>query len=295
MPSFWTMRSQKLCKRNPISRSQGRTFVVAKHTCEVVGHDHHGVPSLVDVLCKLAANWAICVCAKEIRQSGLNGWAKKGSELGDQIDLLNIQIPEIESPSRKAAKQAELAMLEAQSKALNEEWRQAFMEAVAYEELFSQAREFCRNMCNIGDDELFNAALVRFRSELLQPGHEPSKRRMSKIKSLLKNVHPDDWKTRPWANPTKPTMIAARRVSPDKRNSFIVRELRSDGFKSAVHSEWPTITEVALGLGENKGTVSRLIRKGRLRDNGLTYRDRRIDPASVLEYCKAQGITYNET
>jgi hypothetical protein len=269
--------------------------VVAKHTCDVVGHDHHGVPSLVDVLCKLAANWTICVCAKEIRQSGLKGWEKEGLRLGGSIDVLNILIPEIKSPSKKAAKQAELAILEAQSKALNEEWGQADTEAAAYEELFSQAREFCRNMCNIGDNELFNAALVRFRSELLQPKQEPSKRRMSKIKSLLKNVHPDKWKTKPWANPTKPTMIAARRVSPDKRNSFIVRKLRLDGFKPAVQSEWPTITEVADGLREHKGTVSRLIRKGRLRDNGLTYRDRRIDPASVLEYCKAQGITYNET
>ena len=115
---------------------------------------------------------------------------------------------------------------------------------------------------------------------------------MSKIKSLLKNLHPDQWKRKPWANPT---LIAASRVRPDKLKSFIVQELRSEAGKPAVQSEWPTITEVAKRLGENKGTVSRLIRKGRLKDNGLKNRQRRIDPATVLEYCKAKGITYNQT
>ena len=269
--------------------------MVAEHISDVVGRDHQGVPSLVDVLCKLAAHWALCVCGKEIRQSGLEGWEKEGLRLGREIDWLNDHIPLTEAPSKKAAMRADLAILEAQSKALNEEWGQAYKEAAACEELFLEARGFCKKTRNIGDDELFNAALVRFRSELLQPGQEPSKRRMSKIKSLLKNLHPDEWKTKPWANPTKPTMRAARRVTPEKRNSFIVQELRSEAGKPAVQSEWPTITKVARGLGEYKGTVSRLIVKKRLRDNGLKNRQRRIDSASVLEYCEAEGITYNET
>lgn len=60
-------------------------------------------------------------------------------------------------------------------------------------------------------------------------------------------------------------------------------------------ASWPTITQVSNGLGNNKGTVSRLIANGKLRDNGLTHNARRIDPASILEYCEANGVTYNET
>jgi hypothetical protein len=269
--------------------------VVAEHFSDGVGRDHQRVASLVDVVCTLAANWVLSEYGKKIKEAGIDGWAKKGLGLGEKIDLLIADIRCIECPSKKAAKQADLEKLEAQSKALNEEWRKAYDEARACEKLFLEAREFSKSTCNVDDDELFNAALVRFRSELLQPGQEPSKRRMSKIKSLLKNVQPDEWKTKPWANLTAPTMIVARRVTPDKLNSFIVQELRSEAFKPAVQSVWPTITEVAKGLGENRGTVFRLIGKGRLKDNGLTDRDRRVDPASVLEYCKAKGLTYIQT
>lgn len=273
-----------------------RIVVVAEHLSDGVGRDHQAAPSLVDVVCTLAANWVLSEYGKKIREAGIDGWAKKGLRLGEKIDLLNAEIRGIKSPSRKAAMQADLEKLEAQSKALNEEWGHAYNVARDCEKLFLEAREFGRNTCNIGDDELFNVALVRFHSELLQPRQEPSKRRMSKIKSLLKNVQPDEWKTRLWANPTAPTMIAARRVTPHKLNSFIVQELRSKAFKpAAVQSEWPRITEVAKGLGENRGTVSWLIRIGRLKDNGLTDRDRRVDPASVLEYCKSKGLTYIQT
>lgn len=265
----------------------GRIVVVAEPISDVVE-----LPSLVDVLCTLAANWVRCECGKKIKEAGIDGWAKKGLELGEKIDLLNARIPDIELPSRKAAMQADLAILEAQSKALNEEWGLAYNEVAACEELFLEARSFCTETCNIGDVELFNAAIVRFRSELLQPGQEPSKRRMSKIKSHLKNLRPDEWMTKPWANPTK---IAARRVSPEKLNSFIIQELRSEAVKPVVQSEWPTITQVAKGLGEYRGTVSRLISRGTLRDNGLKNTDRRIDPASVLEYCETKGIAYNDT
>ncbi len=273
----------------------GRIALVTEQVNDLVGCDHQGAPSLVDVLSKLAAHWAFCVCVKKIRQSGHKGWEKEGLRLGREIDWLNDHIPLIDSTSKQSAMQAELAILEAQSMALNEEWGQAFFEAVASEEQFLDARRFCAEECNIGDDELFNAALVRFRADLLKLGQGPSKRRLSKIESLLKNLHPKEWKTKTWASPTKPTKIDARRVTPEKLNSFIVQELRSEAVKPVVQSEWTTITEVADGLDENKGTVSRLIRQGRLRDNGLKKRERRIDPASVLEYCKAEGMAYNET
>ncbi len=59
-------------------------------------------------------------------------------------------------------------------------------------------------------------------------------------------------------------------------------------------TDWPTITKVAKGLGINKGCVSPLVDSGRLRDNGKTGTPRRINPASVLEYCEKEGIAYND-
>lgn len=252
---------------------------------------HSRTPSLIDVLCTLAANWARCVCAKEIKQAGPNGWKEEGLRLVSIIDSLNLLIPELDSPLKKAAKQKELAIAEAQSNALNERWGKAFKDVTECEDLFSAARRFCRGKCNIGDDELFNAALVRFRPDRLEPWQEPSRSRMSKIKSLLKKVPVDEWTENPWANPPK----AGWRVSPEKLNSFIVRELRSEAVKRVVQAEWPTISKVARGLDKNKGTVSRLILRGYLRDNGLKETERRVDPSSVLEYCRAMGITYDET
>ena len=198
--------------------------MVAEHISDVVG-----LPSLADVLCTLAANWVLCECGKKIKEVGIDGWAKKGLGLGEKIDLLNAQIPVIESPSRKKAMQADLAKLEAQSKALNEEWGQAYDEADACCELFWNAREFCTRACGIGDNEVFNAALVGFDPTRLQPGQDPSKPRMLKIASLLRSLPRDEWKTQPWANPTKPTMSAARRVASDRLNSFIVRNLKHVG------------------------------------------------------------------
>lgn len=265
--------------------------MVDKHVSNIERRDHPRRPSLIDVLCTLASNWARSVCAKEIRQAGPNGWKEEGLRLAHIIDSLNILIPELDSPLKKAAKLSELANAEAQSNALNERWGRAFHEVTECEKLFSAARSFCKEKCDIGDDELFNAALVRFRSDRLQPGQQPLKSRMAKIKSLLKNVPADEWTKFPWANPPR----AGWRVSPEKLSSFINRELRSEAVKRMVQAEWPTISKVARGLGENKGTVSRLISRGELRDNGLKKTERRIDPSSVLEYCRATGIAYNET
>lgn len=265
--------------------------MAGNHVNDRGGRDRQSPPSLIDVLCQLASNWVRCLCAKEVMQSGPNGLKEQGLRLGSIIDSLNLLIPELDSPSKKAAKLSELANAEAQSKALNERWERAFNEVTMCDELFSAARSFCKEMCNIGDDELFNAALVRFHPDRLQPGQQPLKSRMAKIKSLLRNVPADEWANYPWANPPK----AGWRVSPEKLNSVIVRELRSEAVKPVVQAEWPTISKVARGLGEHKGTVSRLISRGKLRDNGLKKTDRRIDPSSVLEYCKEKGIPYHET
>jgi len=198
---------------------------------DVVGHNPQGVPSLVDVLCTLAAHWVQCECGIEIGQAGLDGWKKKGLQLGEKIDLLNAQIQVIESPSRKAAMQADLEQLEAQSKALNEEWGQAHDEADAYRELFWAAREFCTRACGIGDPEILNAALVGFDPTRLQPDQSPSEDRMTELAILLSNLNRDKWESQPWANPAKPNMRAAKQVAPNHRNQFIVRNVKSNAGK----------------------------------------------------------------
>jgi len=58
-------------------------------------------------------------------------------------------------------------------------------------------------------------------------------------------------------------------------------------------SKWPTITVVANGFSENKGTVSRWIKPGGLRDNGKAGSDRRIDPLSIVEYCETKKLAYS--
>lgn len=60
-------------------------------------------------------------------------------------------------------------------------------------------------------------------------------------------------------------------------------------------NDWLTITKVGKGLGINKGCVGRLVDTGCLRDNGKTGTPRRINPASVIEYCEKEGIAYNDT
>lgn len=111
-----------------------RIVLAAERSNDVVNRNRSGVSNLVDVLCKLAANWVFFACVKEIRQSGHKGWEKDGLRLGREIDWLKDHIPLVDSLSKKSALQAELAILEVQSKALNEEWGQAFFEAVDSEE-----------------------------------------------------------------------------------------------------------------------------------------------------------------
>ena len=256
--------------------------MVAEHISDVVGRDHQRVPSLVDVLCTLAAHWVLCECGMEIGKAGLDGWVKKGLRLGEEIDLLNVQIPIIESPTKKLAFQANLEQLEAQSKALNDEWGQAYAEADAYSEMFWDAREFCTKACGIGDNELFNAALVGFDPERLQPGQGPSKHRMTELAMLLSNLNRDKWESQPWANPTKPTMRTAKRVAPDRLNSFIVHHLK--------HVETTSIDEPPyLGLMfHDDSTVSRL---------GDAYKDKRTSVISlspqqfkILKFIHGAGI-----
>lgn len=59
-------------------------------------------------------------------------------------------------------------------------------------------------------------------------------------------------------------------------------------------ANWPRITDVAGGLDRNRGEIARLLRRGILLDNGETGAKRRVDPASVIAYCKSEGIAYNE-
>jgi len=64
------------------------------------------------------------------------------------------------------------------------------------------------------------------------------------------------------------------------------------------HRNWLTQAAVARGLGFPKTQrykVAHLVKAGVLRTNGKPGRACRIDPASVLEYCEAQELTWNET
>jgi len=59
--------------------------------------------------------------------------------------------------------------------------------------------------------------------------------------------------------------------------------------------KWPTQTDVARGLRISKPTVKRMIERDELHTNRQTGHKLRIDPASVLEYCKREGATWNES
>lgn len=71
----------------------------------------------------------------------------------------------------------------------------------------------------------------------------------------------------------------------------------SDAQVEPKDADWPRQAEVARRLGFTKNgrwQVSRLIEKGRLKTNGKTRNACRVDPASILAYCKAEGIAYND-
>jgi hypothetical protein len=76
-------------------------------------------------------------------------------------------------------------------------------------------------------------------------------------------------------------------ITPTKWNTIEVT------IPSPDDSNWPTISEAARRFNENKGTVSRWIKPEGLRDNGKHGTERRIDPASILEYCAKHQIAYN--
>ncbi len=59
-------------------------------------------------------------------------------------------------------------------------------------------------------------------------------------------------------------------------------------------SEWPRFSDTATRLDIAKSNFSRLLDKGEFLDNGKKGHQRRIDPSSILDYCKRTGTTYNE-
>ena len=211
---------------------------------QVVEHNGQGVQSLVHVLSWLAAYWRLCECGLEIGRAGKEGWQKKCERLESElyplqaeIELLEKLIKETSNPplmlqqeTKLGELQAKLSLLstdiQAKEAPIQAEWEQAHNETDAYRELFEDACEFCVKERGIGDIEVFNAALVGFNPSRLRPELEPSKQRMSEIVSLLKNLQRHEWETQPWANPTKPTMRARRRVTPERLNLFNVRNLK---------------------------------------------------------------------
>jgi len=59
--------------------------------------------------------------------------------------------------------------------------------------------------------------------------------------------------------------------------------------------DWPRQADVAKCLCINKVNIGRLLKSGDLKDNGKSGADRRVDPASILAYCKRKGVAYNNT
>ena len=216
----------------------------AADVCRVVEHNGQGVPSLVHALSTLAAYWRLCECGLEIGRDGKEGWQQKCERLESElyplqgeIELLEKLIKETSDPPRLLQQETKLGELQAKLSLLSTdiqakeapidaEWEQAHNETEVYRELLWDAREFCTKACGIGDNEVFNAALVGFDPSQLKPGQEPSKQRMPEIVSLLRNLQRHEWETQPWANPTKPTMRARRRVTPERLNLFNVRNLK---------------------------------------------------------------------
>ena len=275
---------------------------------EVVGHKPQGLPGLVDVLCTLAAHWVLCECGIEIGQAGIDGWQKKGLQLGRKIALLKSQIQVIEPPFGISAQQADSEQLEAQLKAVTEECAQAHGEADAYRECFGASREFCARACGIGAPELFNAALVGFDPTRLKPGQGPSTDRMSEIVSHLKRLPRDEWKLQPWAIRIKPRMSVASRVTQDKQDSFIVRNLKHvvtmsepsgqdkllNGQKAG--DEWlppRTVAELAQETGCSRTTINDEVKNGDI--PGGAFRENNRPRGNVilqrigLDYLKRKG------
>ena len=216
----------------------------APDVCRVVEHNGQGVPSLVHVLSTLAAYWRLCECGLEIGRDGKDGWQQKCERLESELYPLQGKIERLEKlnkvttdPQQLMQQETELAELqaelsfrsadiEAKEAPIQAEWEQAHNQAETYRELFWDAREFCTKACGIGDNEVFNAAIVGFGPSQLKPGQEPSKQRMPEIVSLLRNLQRNEWETQPWANLTQPKMRARRRVTPDRLNLFNVRNLK---------------------------------------------------------------------
>ena len=210
----------------------------------VVEHNAQEVQSLVHVLSTLAAYWRLCECGLEIGRDGKDGWQQKCERLESELYPLQGKIERLEKlnkvttdPQQLMQQETELAELQAELSLLSTdiqakeapidaEWEQAHNETDAYRESFEDACEFCVKERGIGDIEVFNAALVGFNPSRLRLGQEPSKQRMSEIVSLLRNLQRHVWETQPWANPTKPTMRARRRVTPERLNLFNVRNLK---------------------------------------------------------------------
>ncbi len=67
----------------------------------------------------------------------------------------------------------------------------------------------------------------------------------------------------------------------------------SFGQSTSDDANWPGQREVARRLDINPGEVARLLTEKKLRDNRKTGSHRKVDPASILEYCNANNLAYN--
>jgi len=215
-------------------RSQIRQSVASDDRAEVdlVGHNPKRVPSLVEVLSTLAANWVGCECALEVGEYGPDGWNQKSMRLDDEIRSLSDQLSGIAESSKKAITQDEIEKVKAQLAAMDSEWEEVHEETGVHRTLFGDACEFCARECSVARNDLFKAAIGGFNPSSSMSEQGLSEVRLSEIVSRLHSLPRDRWQSEPWANCSRPRIRAVRRVTPEKRDSFISRNLRHDSTAS---------------------------------------------------------------
>ena len=193
--------------------------------------------SLIDVLSRLALNWAISECYLESGRSGKDGWDQKTQGLESQLYPMQAEIERAErlmsretNRTRKQQRKSELSKLQTQFDLLkvqiqakvapiDKKWQQADNDYHCWLELFWDARRFLAKQTGIGSDEIFRAALVGFDASELGPENQPLKQRLPEIVSFLKSVPRSQWKVEPWARPVTISREIKRRVSPQRLQS----------------------------------------------------------------------------
>ena len=77
---------------------------------------------------------------------------------------------------------------------------------------------------------------------------------------------------------------------PERDNTLVTAQQPRDGNP---HASWLGIRETAKALNINPGVIDRLVKNEHLRDNGKKGTERKIDPESLIGYCKKNNLELN--